>query len=233
MARPRAYGINEMDIVAAAKRILHNIFYRPKYSRRRFGSIGRHTRIGDECALEPQYMYLDDYVVIQNRVNFISSEGRLIVKKYSVISSQCIIIPGTHMPLVGMPFYYQTIDHIGDECSDIIIEEDCWIGAGSILLMKSHIGRGAVVAAGSVVTKPVPPYAVVAGNPARVIGVKFTKEDILKHEEALYSPSERLSAEQIDNLFATFYSKVKPMKLFDCGKIDKVFDKSTEKLVEI
>jgi len=52
----------------------------------------------------------------------------------------------------------------------IIIREDCWIGAGSIILDGVIIGDGAVVGAGSVVTKNIPSYEIWAGNPARKIG---------------------------------------------------------------
>ena len=50
-----------------------------------------------------------------------------------------------------------------------MIGNDCWIGYGSLILSGVVIGDGAVVAAGSIVTHDVPPYAVVAGNPAKVI----------------------------------------------------------------
>lgn len=53
--------------------------------------------------------------------------------------------------------------------SCVKIEDDCWIAANSIILAGVTVGRGAVVAAGSVVTKDVPPYSVVAGNPAKVV----------------------------------------------------------------
>jgi maltose O-acetyltransferase len=51
----------------------------------------------------------------------------------------------------------------------ISIEDDCWIGAGAIILSGVTIGKGSVVGAGSVVTKNVEPYSVVVGNPARKI----------------------------------------------------------------
>lgn len=51
----------------------------------------------------------------------------------------------------------------------IIIADDVWIGARVLILKGVHIGRGSIVAAGSVVTKDVPEYAIVAGNPARVV----------------------------------------------------------------
>jgi acetyltransferase-like isoleucine patch superfamily enzyme len=54
--------------------------------------------------------------------------------------------------------------------SFVIIEDDVWIGAGAIILPGVTVGRKSVVGAGSVVTKNVAPYTVVAGNPARPIG---------------------------------------------------------------
>jgi len=52
---------------------------------------------------------------------------------------------------------------------DIIVEDDVWIGAGSILLAGVKVGKGVVIAAGSVVTKNLPPYTLCGGVPARVI----------------------------------------------------------------
>jgi len=51
----------------------------------------------------------------------------------------------------------------------VIVEDDCWIGAGAIILNGVHIGRGCVVAAGSVVKKSIPAYSVAAGAPAQVV----------------------------------------------------------------
>lgn len=52
----------------------------------------------------------------------------------------------------------------------VVIEDRVWIGPNTIILHSVHIGDGAIIAAGAVVTKDVPPYAIVAGIPARVIG---------------------------------------------------------------
>lgn len=56
----------------------------------------------------------------------------------------------------------------------VVIGSDCWIGYGSVILSGLSIGDGAVVAAGSIVTHDVPPYAVVAGNPAKVLRFRKT-----------------------------------------------------------
>lgn len=54
-------------------------------------------------------------------------------------------------------------------CGDIVIEDYAWIGMNSIILKNVTIGKASIVAAGSVVTKDVPPYSIVAGNPAKVV----------------------------------------------------------------
>ncbi len=56
---------------------------------------------------------------------------------------------------------------------DIRIDDDAWIGYGATIVSGVHIGRGAVVAAGAIVTKDVPPYAVVGGVPAKVMKYRF------------------------------------------------------------
>jgi acetyltransferase-like isoleucine patch superfamily enzyme len=71
---------------------------------------------------------------------------------------------------------------------DIVeIQDDVWIGYGAIVLSGITIGRGSIIAAGSVVIKTVPPYSIMRGNPAEVVGRRFrTEADIAAHEEAIY-----------------------------------------------
>jgi virginiamycin A acetyltransferase len=67
-----------------------------------------------------------------------------------------------------------TIDYL-----NCIISDDVWVGHNATLLAGVRtVGRGAVIAAGAVVTKPVPAYAIVAGNPARVIRMRFDPDTI-------------------------------------------------------
>ncbi|MCU4858668.1 CatB-related O-acetyltransferase [Bacillus cereus] len=60
----------------------------------------------------------------------------------------------------------------------IIVEDDVWIGNNAIILSGITIGKGAIVAAGSVVTKNVEPYSIVGGNPAQLIKYRFSEEVI-------------------------------------------------------
>lgn len=77
---------------------------------------------------------------------------------------------------------------------DIVIDDDVWIGQGAKILSGVHIGQGAVIAAGAVVTKDVPPYAIVGGVPAKLIKYRFS-EDIIN--EMLQIDFSHLSPEQI------------------------------------
>ena len=63
---------------------------------------------------------------------------------------------------------------------NIIIQNDVWIGAKSTIMSGVKISNGSVVGAGSVVTKDVPPFAIVVGNPAKVVKYRFTEEQIEK-----------------------------------------------------
>lgn len=62
----------------------------------------------------------------------------------------------------------------------IVVEDDVWIGMDSKIMSGIKIGQGAVIAAGSVVVKDIPPYAIVGGNPAEIIKYRFDKEIIEK-----------------------------------------------------
>ena len=61
---------------------------------------------------------------------------------------------------------------------DVIIGHDVWIASGAVILSGVRIGDGAVIGASSVVSHDVPPYSIVAGNPATVVRMRFCEEDI-------------------------------------------------------
>jgi virginiamycin A acetyltransferase len=61
---------------------------------------------------------------------------------------------------------------------DNVVGHDCWIGRGATLMPGSVLGNGVIVGAGAVVTGSVPDYAIVAGNPARIVRMRFAADDI-------------------------------------------------------
>lgn len=90
---------------------------------------------------------------------------------------------------------------------DIIVEDDVWLGYGAIILSGVKIGQGAIVAAGAVVTKDVPPYAIVGGNPAKVIKYRFNEEMIEEMIKIDYGTlTEEMVREHIDELYTKMHS---------------------------
>ncbi len=85
---------------------------------------------------------------------------------------------------------------------DIVVDDDVWIGYGATILSGVHIGQGAVVAAGAVVAKDVPPYAIVGGVPAKVIRYRFSPEIIEALMKVDYSRlTKEMVAEHVDDLY--------------------------------
>lgn len=87
---------------------------------------------------------------------------------------------------------------------DVIIDKDVWVGCNVTLLAGVKIGRGGIVAAGAVVNKSTPPYAIVGGVPAKVLKFRFTIDEILEHERLLYPESERLDRETLQQIFEQY-----------------------------
>jgi acetyltransferase-like isoleucine patch superfamily enzyme len=113
------------------------------------------------------------------------------IGKYcSIAEGVVIMIGGNHRLdwITTYPFsalserWHKAKDIIGHPQSkgDVIIGNDVWIGLDAMILSGVTIGDGAVVAARSVVVKDVPPYSVVGGNPAKLLKMRFSEEDIAK-----------------------------------------------------
>jgi acetyltransferase-like isoleucine patch superfamily enzyme len=87
----------------------------------------------------------------------------------------------------------------------LIIEDEVWIGTNAMLFSGITIGKGAVIAAGSIVTKNVPPYAIVGGNPARIIRYRFSEEII---NELIDIKLINISDDWIKKNIKTLYTKI-------------------------
>jgi len=92
----------------------------------------------------------------------------------------------------------------------ITVGDDVWIGYGATIFSGIKIGQGAIIGAGSIVTKDVPPYAIVAGNPAKVLKYRFSDEVIAKLLEIDYST---LSREKIVELSTKLYTELTPQNI--------------------
>lgn len=111
---------------------------------------------------------MHDYVDIQHDVEFAANFTSIEIGKFTMIGPNCYFYTYDHGIQPDQPMAMQPWSSKGG----IKVDEDVWIGVGSTILDGVHIGKGAIVAAGSVVTKDVPDYAVVGGVPAKVIKMR-------------------------------------------------------------
>ncbi|MDR0972361.1 MAG: acyltransferase [Prevotellaceae bacterium] len=131
-----------------------------------------------------RYSVVEDFCCLNNAV------GDLIIGDYTRVGlGNTIIGPvtiGNHVNLAqnitvtGLNHNFQDVDKRIDEqgvdTKSVTIEDDVWIGANSVILPGVTIGRHSVVAAGSVVSKDVPPYSICAGVPAKIIK-RYSEEE--------------------------------------------------------
>lgn len=111
-----------------------------------------------------------------------------VIGRYTSIAPKFSVINGSHPTnhLSSHPFFYNpTLGYVDqlliERRTKLIIGNDVYIGFNvAIMPQVTNIGDGAVIAAGSVVVKDVPPFAVVGGNPAKIIRYRFTPETIDK-----------------------------------------------------
>ena len=142
--------------------------------------FGRYTQVGEQSRMDD--CLLDDYSYLQQHCDLMSAD----IGKFANIAAMVRINPGFH------PMEYPTLHHFtyrptmyGMAAEDdaeffqwrrrqrVVIGHDTWIGHGAVIMPGVRIGNGAVVGSNSVVTKDVPPYAIVGGVPAKVIRQRF------------------------------------------------------------
>ena len=149
-------------------------FFRKKYRR-----LNRHneTMIKLFCDLKHVSVGKKTYGVI-NVIDSSPCDTKLYIGSY------CSIAPGVQFLLGGehqiksistFPFKVKEYgyDREAGSKGNIIVKDDVWIGTNAIICSGVTIGQGAIIAAGAVVTKNVEPYAVVGGNPAKLIKYRF------------------------------------------------------------
>jgi acetyltransferase-like isoleucine patch superfamily enzyme len=139
-------------------------------------------------------LWASKYLTIGNSVyigKYVNIETNCIIGNYCLLANRVAII-GRHdhdFYAVGYPVRFSpwiASQKIPNPFVDesVIIEDDVWVGYAAIILTGVKIGRGAIIAAGSVVTHDVPAYSIAAGVPAKVIGQRFDDSETIEEHEA-------------------------------------------------
>jgi acetyltransferase-like isoleucine patch superfamily enzyme len=158
------------------KSYIHNLSIL-RYKNRKSLNLGNNVYIGafsiiividdkSSDAYKESYLSIGSNTYIGEGNNIRAAGGRITIGENCLISQNITIVASNHIICKDLPIRKQGWSK---DNNYIIIKDDVWIGAGSVILPGITIGEGAVVAAGSVVTKNIDDYAIVAGNPAKLI----------------------------------------------------------------
>lgn len=185
--------------------IFRNIFKKHKNNKHIFFEIGKYT-----------YGFNPNNVLIHS----LEKKEKLFIGNFCSIAPNVYFILASDHPykyLSTFPFKVKVLEQDGEAISkgDIVLKDDVWIGINSIILSGVTINQGAIVAANSVVTKDIPPYAIVGGNPAKIIKYRFEPEII---EELIKFDFSKLNKNNIKLLEKELYTKLTKNNINDILK---------------
>jgi acetyltransferase-like isoleucine patch superfamily enzyme len=170
--------------------IMNQVETRPRWFIRLLAPLyqhrGRHAIIHHSVRMDtPPYrkFWLGDYSVVESFACINNAVGDVIIGDHTRIGLHNTIIGpvtiGSHVNLAqgititalnhNFDDSEKRIDQQGISTKEVVLEDDIWVGANAVILPGVTIGTHAVVAAGAIVTKDVPPHSLVAGVPAKVI----------------------------------------------------------------
>lgn len=170
-----------------AKRGMRKFFVEPLI-RKSFHAYGTNVRIPAGCSFTGcENITVGNNVFFGVNTRVLTTKARLNIGNYVMFGPGVTIVSGNHRTDV-LGKYMCTItdaDKRAEDDQNVTIEDDVWIGANAIILKGVTIGKGSVIAAGSVVTKSFPPYSIIGGIPAKLLKPRFTEEEIKQHENLL------------------------------------------------
>ncbi len=144
---------------------------------------------------------ISDDVRIARYATIYSTEAKVFIGSKIGIAPYLKIITGNHRTdVVGHFMFDGDYEKRPEDDKDVTIVGDNWIGINVTILSGVTIGRGSVIASGAVVNKSCPPYSIIGGMPAKILKWRFSIDEILMHEQALYPPEERYSRKQLEDI---------------------------------
>ena len=180
--------------------------YKAKRRLKKLGYCGKGAKLGEPTLLSDySKVLLYDGAALDAGFTMISYSGRFIMKKNSCTAVGLTVVTGNPGREIGQWFNVSATNHSEDIEKDVVVEEDVWLGTNVTLLSGVKVGRGATVGAGAVVRTNVPPYSIVTGNPAKVVGFSLKPEEVIEHEKVLYPEEERLPLNKLEKNYKKYF----------------------------
>jgi acetyltransferase-like isoleucine patch superfamily enzyme len=140
---------------------------------------------------------IGDDVSIGFGATFYAKESSITIGNKVMFGPNVSIRGGDHNTSVVGQYMYDVHEKRPEDDLPVIIEDDVWVGTDVVILKGVRVGRGSIIAAGAVVIKDVLPYSIVGGVPAKLIKMRWSKEEIQKHETLLYPAENRIDLNKI------------------------------------
>lgn len=196
------------------KGILYGSGIRRYFNMQKFPHVSPNATLGyNNLIINPENIIMEGNSSLKRDSVIMNGRAKFIMKNNSGAAEELMIITGNHMSIVGKSVKDVTnevkdledIHHEYDR--DVVVEEDVWIGARVTILSGVHVGRGCEIGAGTVLRSSIPPYSIVFGNPAKIVGFRFTPEEIIEHERKLYAPDNRLPQDLLQSNYDKYFLK--------------------------
>lgn len=164
-----------------------------------FGSHGKDFWFDPKGFYSYRNIHVGDDVSLGWRPVLLAALSEIRIGSHVMFGPEVMIIGGNHNTTLAGRFMTQVHEKTPNDDLGVTIDDDVWVGSRAIILRGVTVGRGAIVGAGAVVNKSVPPYAIVAGNPAKVVRFRWDVATILRHEQTLYSQEKRFTVDQLES----------------------------------
>jgi acetyltransferase-like isoleucine patch superfamily enzyme len=176
-----------------------------------FGAHGKNFSFDPDGAYYYCNIYVGDDVSLGAKPILLATRSLIHIGNKVMFGPEVTIIGGNRNTSYVGKFMADVTDNDKKPEDDlgVVIDDDVWIGARAVILNGVTIGRGAIVAAGAVVTRSAPPYSIIAGVPAKVVKFRWDIDTILRHEENLYPPEKRFSHDYLEKCQSESLQKVK------------------------
>ena len=173
-----------------------NLFEKAYYITKRKYMLSKFAAVGTNFSFDPrgsrfscENIYIGNHVNIGYNADFIATRSKIIIGEHVIFAPHVSIRGGDHRyDVIG-----RYIDNIKDSeklpenDQNVFFEGDNWVGMNVTILKGVIIGRGAIIAAGTIVTRNIPAYCIFGGVPGRVLKYRFSEEQIIEHEFKLYN----------------------------------------------
>lgn len=155
--------------------------FRTHYQLHRFAHHGCNCHIDGIGSFSYSNISLGNNVFIGSGAIFVSSKAKIVIGSNVMFGPCVMMVTGNHRTDVIGELMSDVKEKRPKDDEDVVIEDDCWIGMGAIILKGVKIGKGSVVGAGAIITKDLPPYSIATSSQGVVVRSRFSREDLEKH----------------------------------------------------